>query len=322
MRAKRESVILIAIMTSVVIMAGDIKFTISDGVNNDSVKYKMESSVSRILNEVNAAQKVGRSLNFTAMNINDCAQQSMSKLWENSPFVCTDEDIVEHCITTGTGYQVRNIPMMMKPRDERGSNDDEYQEAVFNFDKNGNIDNFYLSIPMNLYVNVINSNLELTDLRRRQLILDFVEQYQTAYIQKDIEFISQVFSEDQLVFTGKMKTTKLKDGILPTRLQDIKQNKEKYIRNLRRVFQRNSNIKVSFSDIEVMRHLVNPDFYGVTLLQSWTCDKYHDSGYFFMLWDFTIEEAPEILIRTWQPDMIGGKPLPKDEVFSLSDFDI
>ena len=64
MRAKRESIILIAIMTSVVIMAGDIKFTISDGVNNDSVKYKMESSVNRILNEVNDAQKECRSLNF------------------------------------------------------------------------------------------------------------------------------------------------------------------------------------------------------------------------------------------------------------------
>ena len=71
-----------------------------------------------------------------------------------------------------------------------------------------------------------------------------------------------------------------------------------------------------------MRHPVNPNFYGVTLLQGWTSGKYHDDGYLFLLWDFTNEDAPQIHVRTWQPDKIGGKPLPKDEVFSLSDFDI
>ena len=42
---------------------------------------------------------------------------------------------------------------------------------------------------------------------------------------------------------------------------------------------------------------------------------------FFYYGDFN-KDAPQIHVRTWQPDKIGGKPLPKDEVFSLSDFDI
>ena len=81
-------------------------------------------------------------------------------------------------------------------------------------------------------------------------------------------------------------------------------------------------IKVQFDEIEVMRHPVNPNFYGVTLLQGWTSNTYHDEGYLFLLWDFTNEEAPQIHVRTWQPDKIGGKPLPKDEIFTLDDFDI
>lgn len=303
--------------------ADNVTFTISDGIDNASVKSKMESSVSRMLTEINAAQEAGRSLNFSAMgNIGSRVQQSMAMLWENSPFVCTDEEIIEHCITTGNGYQVRNIPLLMKPTGEREFNEDEYQEAVVSFDKHGNVESFYLSISMNLYMNVIKSNLELTDLRRRQLILDYVEQFRTAYNQKDINFLNQVFSDDALIITGKVIQQKHAEGFSTPKIQYNKQTKEQYIKNLRGVFARNSYIKVTFDEIEVMRHPVNPNFYGVTLLQGWTSGKYHDDGYLFLLWDFTNESAPQIHVRTWQPDKIGGKPLPKDEVFSLSDFDI
>ena len=303
--------------------ADNVTFTVSDGIDNASIKSKIESGVSRMLTEINAAQEAGRSLNFSAMgNIGTRVQQSMAMLWENSPFVCTDEEIIEHCLTTGTGYQVQNIPLMMKPTGEREFGEDEYQEAVISFDKQGNVESFYLSISMNLYMNVIKSNLELTDLRRRQLILDYVEQFRTAYNQKDINFLNQVFSDDALIITGKVITTKHAEGFTSQKIQYNKQSKEQYIKNLKGVFARNSYIKVTFDEIQVMRHPVNPNFYGVTLLQGWTSGKYHDDGYLFLLWDFTNESAPQIHVRTWQPDKIGGKPLPKDEVFSLSDFDI
>ena len=242
--------------------ADNVTFTVSDGIDNAAIKSKIESEVSRMLSEINAAQEAGRSLNFSAMgNIGTRVQQSMAMLWENSPFVCTDEDVIK-------------------------------------------------------------SNLELTDLRRRQLILDYVEQFRTAYNQKDINFLNQVFSDDALIITGKVITTKHAEGFTSQKIQYNKQSKEQYIKNLRGVFARNSYIKVTFDEIEVMRHPVNPNFYGVTLLQGWTSGKYHDDGYLFLLWDFTNESAPQIHVRTWQPDKIGGKSLPKDEVFSLSDFDI
>ena len=320
---KRLLIVIFLFVTIIAVHADNFSFTISDGVDNAAIKSKIESSVSGMLTEINAAQEAGRSLNFSAMdNIGTRVQQSMSMLWENSPFICTDEEIIEHCITTGSGYQVRNIPLMMKPTGERDFNEEEYQEAVISFDKQGNVESFYLSISMNLYMNVIKSNLELTDLRRRQLILDYVEQFRTAYNQKDINFLNQVFSDDALIITGKVIQQKHAEGFTTPKIQYNKQSKEQYINNLRGIFQRNSYIKVTFDEIEVMRHPVNPNFYGVTLLQGWTSGKYHDDGYLFLLWDFTDENAPQIHVRTWQPDRIGGKPLPKDEVFSLSDFDI
>lgn len=310
-------------MMAILVKAESITFTISDGIDNAAIKSKIETTISRMLTEINMAQDSKRNLNFSSMgNIGTRVQQSMAMLWENSPFMCTDDDIVEHCITTGTGYQIRNIPLEMKPTGEREFGEDEYQEAVISFDKQGNVESFYLSISMNLYMNVIKSNLELTDLRRRQLILDYVEQFRTAYNQKDINFLNQVFSEDALIITGKVIQQKHAEGFSTPKIQYNKQSKEQYIKNLRGVFARNSYIKVTFDEIEVMRHPVNPNFYGVTLLQGWTSGNYHDDGYLFLLWDFTNENAPQIHVRTWQPDKIGGKPLPKDEVFSLSDFDI
>lgn len=292
-----------------------------DGIDNATVKAKMERTMSAFLTEVNNAQSSKRALNFGGMGLSANVQSSVSMLWENSPFECTDEEIIEHCIQTGSGYQVRNIPLMMRPTDS-SFNEDEYQEAVFSFDRNGNMESFYLTLSMNLYMNVIKSNKSVTDLRRRQLILDYVEHFRTSYNQKDINFLTQVFSDDALIITGKV-IKQSKDGIpMPDKIQYKKQTKQEYLGNLRRVFAANKYIKVTFDEIKVMRHPVNADFYGVTLHQGYTSDRYHDDGYVFLLWDFSNESAPQIHVRTWQPDRINGGKLPKDEVFSLSDFDI
>lgn len=319
---KQVVIVMLLSLVSMFAKADNIAVTITDGVESDVMRVRMENAIARILNEVNNAQIAGRSLDFMAMGVNTRVQQSMAMLWENCPFICTDEEIIEHCITTGSGYQVRNIPLMMKPTGEREFNEDEYQEAVISFDKQGNVESFYLSISMNLYMNVVKSNLELTDLRRRQMILDYVEQFRTAYNQKDIDFLNMVFSDDALIITGKVIMQKHPEGYMSQKIQYNKQSKQQYLTNLRRVFNTAQYIRVGFDDIEVMRHPTNPNFYGVTLHQGYTSNTYHDDGYLFLLWDFRNENAPEIHVRTWQPDKIGGKSLPRDEVFSLSDFDI
>lgn len=299
-----------------------INVIVTDGIDNPSVKATIENAASRILSEVNAAQNENRNLNFNVMGVNAQVQRSMSMLWENTPFVCIDDEIVEHGISTSSGYQIRNIPLMMKPTGERPFNEDEYQEAVINFDKQGNVESFNLSISINLYMNVVKSNLELTDLRRRQMILDYVEQFRTAYNQKDIDFLRMVYSEDALIITGRVITQKRPEGFMSQKIQYNKQSKQQYLRNLTRIFNTTQYVRVTFDDIEVIRHPTNPNFYGVTLHQGYTSNTYHDDGYLFLLWDFRNEQAPEIHVRTWQPDKIEGHALPRDEVFSLGDFDI
>lgn len=304
------------------IMWAGVHVSISDGIDNGGVKNKMETKMSALLTEINAAQANNRALNFSKLNLEPSVQTSLSMLWENSPFMCTDDEIVERCLTTGSGYQVRNIPLMMKPRSDRNFGESEYQEAVISFNKQGDIESFYLSISLNLYMNVIKNNKEITDLRRRQLILDYVEQFRTSYNTKDIKFLEQVFCDDALIITGKVISQKKDNLKLPDKIVYKKQCKQEYISNLKSVFAKNNYIKVTFDDIKVMRHPVNPNFYGVTLHQGYTSSTYSDDGYLFLLWDFTDECMPQIHVRTWQPDKLNGEKLPEDEVFSLNDFDI
>ena len=293
-----------------------------DGIDNATVKAKMERTMSAFLTEVNNAQSSKRALNFGGMGLSTNVQSSVSMLWENSPFECTDEEIMEHCIQTGSGYQVRNIPLMMRPTDS-SFNEDEYQEAVFSFDRNGNMESFYLTLSMNLYMNVIKSNKSVTDLRRRQLILDYVEHFRTAYNQMDKEFLEAVFSDDALIITGKVIPQRVRDNIqLPARVEYTRQTKRQYMTKLSQIFAANKHIKVTFDEIRVVMHPTKSEWYGVTLHQGWTSDRYHDDGWLFLLWDFSNEDHPTIHVRTWQPDKIEGKKLPDEEIFSLDDFNI
>lgn len=308
--------------------AEPVTFKISGGIEDNSVKQKIEVTISRILTEANAAHEAKRELNYAALNIPASVQGSLSALWDNSPFISMDTEIVEKCLITSSGYQVRNIPLILMPLQPNDvSEGEDYQEAVVSFDKQGNLVSFYLSISMNLYMNVVRESKEVTDLRRRQLILDYVEQFRTAYNQKDLDFLEAVFSDDALIITGKV-IKRTADGIrLPDKIEYKKQTKKEYLSRLAVVFQNNKQIRVTFDEIEVMRHPAHKDFYGVTLHQGYSSDRYHDDGYLFLLWDFRNEDYPQIHVRTWQPDSYnpdgkGNRRIPKDEIFSLSDFDI
>lgn len=324
---KRRVLWLIALLTASIMDINAVSVTITDGIDNKEVKTKMEKAIARILNEVNAAQASHRNLNFSVMGVNDYVQSSLAGLWNNTPFICTDDEIVERCITTGTGYEVRNIPLLMKPTGERPFNEDHYQEAVISFDKHGNVESFLLTISTNHYMNIIKENKGNTDLRRRQMIINYVEQFRTSYVKKDLKFLNQVFSDDALIITGNVITQKHPEGYMTQKVRYNKQNKKQYLESLRGIFQRNSYIDVKFDSIGLLRHPTNPNFYGVTLIQHWASGRegrkgYSDIGYVFLLWDFKNEDAPKIHVRTWQAEEFKGKKLKRNEVFSFGDFNI
>lgn len=170
------------------------------------------------------------------------------------------------------------------------------------------------------------SGAAVKDARRRQLILDYVEQFRTAYCTKDMPFLQQVYSEDALIITGhvvKVKPSRENNFISSTTKYSV-QDKKTYLKKLAQVFRNNRTIRVTFDEIKVQMHPTEADWYGVTLHQGYTADRYHDDGWLFLLWDFTDEDNPTIHVRSWQADTDPETQLKisEDEIFGMDDVNI
>lgn len=309
-------------------VAQQVHFVVGGGLDDGPVKTTIESGLSSLLSRMAVAQKNGTELNFDSIKISEDAKASIRMLWNNIPFVCDEEEIVEIVSSSPDGgYQVRNIPLELRP-DDGSEPEDSYQEAVVDFDSEGSIISFYFALNVNLYRQIISKGSDVGDLRRRQMILDYVEHFRTAYNQKDINFLEQVFSDDALIITGKVIKTKPSD-LNPVSSEKIvysTYNKQQYISKLRDVvFPRAKYIKVTFSEIKVKRHPAKKDFYGVLLRQGYDSGNYKDDGYLFLLWDFRDEARPQIHVRTWQPYYVDEENeivIDESEIFDVSSFDL
>lgn len=319
---KKTIAIAFLIVCGLTLRAQDaVNFEFSDGIDNGPLKNKMEHQISALLTAINRAETNNADINYTGIDIDNLASQSIGMMWNNVHFRVVDDDIVEHCLRVSSskgvliGYEVRNIAVEMKPFDNSYIGDIN-QEVCINLDPKGNISDFNVTMGLNQYVRIIKEGERLNDIDRRMQILHWVEQFRNAYIQKDINFMENVFSDDALIVTGKvMKRVPNEIGGPITKVEYKSMGKQQYMDNLRRVFKRNSYINVRFDDITVVRHGSKPNFYGVTLKQGWSSTTYSDEGIVFIVWDFTDELSPKILVRTWQPMEIDDS-----EVFKLSNF--
>ena len=303
-------------------------FTVTE-LEDDELKANIDLAISGLLTAFNNAQGTGQYPSISGLDVTPEVAVTIQKLWADCPFRCAETEVVERAITTPRGeYQVRNIPLVMVPIE--GVSKDvswkKYQEGVFTLDKDGMVTDFHLALDADLYIKVMSSATEVDDFIRRQLILEYVERFRNAYCLKDMTFLEQIFSEDALIITGKVikqvKSDVNRQSLNNEKIIYSKQNKKEYLTNLARVFKNNKRINVIFDDIKVVKHPAKADFYGVTLKQGWQSDRYGDVGYVFLLWDFTNPDAPQIHVRTWQPDQFNNAPLPEEEIFSIDDFDV
>ncbi len=300
-------------------------------VEDEDFEMVINLTVSDLLSTFNKAQYDKKTPEQIKEQLLQCnltteAADVISKLWADCPFVCMDEEILEGMVKQPSGgYQIRNIHLIMKPIE--GVSKDvswkKYQEGVISLDDEGRVTNFHLALDPELYISVLGSARAVEDIERRMLILEYVERFRNAYNLKDMPFLEQIYSDDALIITGKVITTKKSDGANEQQIAYTKQSKREYLDRLAGVFARNTRINVTFDEIKVVRHPVNPNFYGVTLKQGWETTNYSDVGWLFLLWDFTDPEAPQIHVRTWQPSEYNHKPVNVDvEVFTIDDFDI
>lgn len=285
-------------------------------------------SISNLLKEINRAYAEGTQPDFSALNISSDAQESLSMLWRNVNFKSMEEEIDGPFMTVNGGCQVRNLPLMIRPAGS-DKQDGTYQEAVVNLDPMGQITGFRFAISDDLYREVIKEGAEVSDMHRRQMILDYVEKLYTAYYEKDIEFLAQAFGNDAILISGKVTQVKKTDWpISENKVSYSTQNKDQYIAGLRRIFGMTNEIQAFIRELKIQRHPTVQEAYGVQLRLGYSTNyhsiKYEDEGYLFLLWDFSDLKYPMIRIRTWQPywmDENKTQHIDKDDIYDIGDFD-
>ena len=306
----------------------DVKLKPDASFKNQQVVATMERNLSSVLTEINAAQREKRPLELDGLALDEFAKAGLRMLWANVYFYCDDDYVVDRLWNFNDGFMARSIPIIITPEGEEFASG-VFQEAVVEFNKNGVISDFRFAIDAAVGESMEQGG-DAVDIERRMQILAYCDRFRTAYNTKDLAFIEQVFSDDALIITGKVVTTRKGDMPLSPSISYRKYDKQQYLANLRRVFARNSWIEVKFSQIgehgegdgerAVTRSTENPNIYGVRLRQEWNSSTYSDMGYVFLLWDFTDEEHPVIHVRTWQPEYVGGSKIPEDEIFTIDDF--
>lgn len=301
-------------------------FKITDGEVDPNVKARMETNVKALLDAFRtAADNDEKTVKLSKDNVSKTAIEEIKEIWKSSAMSCPPMNLNCRCLKTSNGYQVRGIPVDILAAD----GDEARQELTINFDTEGTISNVAIAIEMNRYEELMAQKQSDLDYARRQIIVDFIENFRTAYNRKDNAMLNSVFSDKALIITGRVVKEKPNSDLTRLTLNNnrvvyIKQTKQEYLTKLAQVFKTVKFINVKFSDIEIVEHPKFDSIYGVTLKQSWRTDRYHDEGYLFLMIDFRDSDNPLIQVRTWQPykDAAGNIVTQKDEVFHLGSFRI
>lgn len=310
-------------------MAVNVKFNADKSVQSKPVVAKMENKLGALLTEINAAQKADRPLNLAGLGLSAVAQKTLNQLWVVAHFYCCDEEVTDRLWNFKKSYMVRSVPLIIVPDAADSWAEGTYQEAVVEFDLQGNISDFRFSFSSRLGESMEKCDGNgVEDMERKAQILKWCDYLATAYNQHDLAFMQKIFSDKALIITGRVVTeTNREFKTMNQKVVFSKMSKKQYLIKLAKCFANNKWIKVEFDEVgiggcsSVTQSNVNENFYGVRLHQKYRSTNYSDDGYVFLLWNFKNEDAPQIEVRTWQPDVVNGKKIDQDEIISLGDFE-
>lgn len=150
-------------------------------------------------------------------------------------------------------------------------------------------------------------------------LVNFLEDYQTAYALKRYDYLESIFSDDALFIVGhvlKKTENELKDikqfKLPAEEVELLRMDKNTYFERLSKVFKSQEYINIRFTETDFKRQMVSSDeedgdgedIFGVRLLQEYHSTTYGDIGYLFLMVDLRDTKRPVIHVRAWQPDKV------------------
>lgn len=194
------------------------------------------------------------------------------------------------------------------------------EDVVFSINSDGKIDNVAFGLGQTTENDILCKYAPGWKDETRELIMEFLENYKTAYCLKRIDYIRNIFADDAVIIIGNVvrrNTAQSTYEERPISLQGqdiIKYNrysKNEYLRNLQRCFNRNEFINIRFTnnEVQLLEKFEPQEKYAIQIGQEYDSTTYSDKGYLFLLVDMTDHHQPQIKIRTWQPNEVAMEKL-------------
>lgn len=181
------------------------------------------------------------------------------------------------------------------------------EDVVFSFDNTKKIFNIAFGLGNTAADDILNKGVWSE--QARMSIMNFLENYKTAYGLKRLDYIRSIFDDDAVIIVGSVVRTNTnlnrEMGSASFNNTIIKKNrytKDQYLGNLERCFSSNEYINIRFANNDVYKLAKGGELYAIQIAQDYYSSSYGDKGYLFLMVDINDPEKPIIKVRTWQPE--------------------
>jgi len=199
------------------------------------------------------------------------------------------------------------------------------EDISFTFNPDNKIENVAFGLGKVAEEGIFNKKASGWNDDVREIIVEFMENYKTAYSLERIDYIESIFADDAVIIVGNVARRKHTSDIEGRSVSPVGKNlitynrytKDSYIKNLKRCFGRNDFINLQFTDHQVqwLEKFNKESIFAINIRQQYCSSTYADDGYLFLLVDMTNRNEPQIKVRTWQPNEVD-----LDKLYNAGDF--
>lgn len=185
------------------------------------------------------------------------------------------------------------------------------EDVVFHLNPEGKVTEVAFALDDRYADEILNNkNDKYYDNDAKQVIVNFLERYKTAFALKRMDYIESIFSNDALIIVGSVLkkadnyTDMAKMRIKEDEVRYTRLTKNEYMNNLARCFDSNEYINIRFADKTITNANSirdNDHLYTIQIRQDYFSQTYSDTGYLFLLLDIKDPQRPVINVRAWQP---------------------
>lgn len=244
-------------------------------------------------------------------------------LMVNSAQIRVDKSINDYTVESSQLFTIgKGIPVSVK-NGRHSSN----ETIVFRFDKeNGLIKSVAYALTAKAENDIFRQ--AQWNLESRYSLLTFMEDYQTAFSLKRLDYIKSIFSDDAVIITGKFSDQKKGKrfydvkSFLPDNLnvEYTRYDKDEYMKRLEKdFFDKTAStyrkyIQLVFEDAVISKvatgGFVDNDVMWIEIKQHYISDKYTDRGYLALQINLK-PSGSQIHVRTWTPHFMDIDDLKK-----------